>query len=310
LTLEQGATNNGFLLAAVQTKNNGEGNEVNEAIDYALAKYPQINPKKVYLTGLSNGGGVVNKYLAENKDAHLKIAAAAPMCAGWNKYFFAAQLTDQFAHTKVPIWAFHCADDEVLSPIESTYPNIKMIQAAGGKAVMTIHNTGRHGGGWQAYGYNKPGQIPATPATATEFNNPGYNLFDWFDANEIGKPAVMPRKFGEKPPVVIPPVINPGPPPVIPPITEPLPPTVDKTVTIHASFTNIHEKGNKTQWWWTDDEPIDLTLETFLVYGIYSVVDKDGPFKGLTRLSIKYVGTKKIQSVGPYKGMKAIAETK
>jgi len=73
-------------------------------IRFLIAHYP-VNPERVYLTGYSMGGYGVYSYLASYGDSS-GVAAAVPIAgSGW---------APSAKKIRVPIWAFHGADDSVV----------------------------------------------------------------------------------------------------------------------------------------------------------------------------------------------------
>jgi poly(3-hydroxybutyrate) depolymerase len=90
-------------------------NEVHDFIAYAVAKY-NVDPSRVYLTGLSCGGFGTWEYLATYGDR--QVAAAVPI-AGEGR---PAWETSGCGLASVPIWAFHGALDEVVNPNGSIVP--------------------------------------------------------------------------------------------------------------------------------------------------------------------------------------------
>ncbi|MEO6413913.1 MAG: hypothetical protein ABIO48_15095 [Pedococcus sp.] len=89
--------------------------EVRDFIAYAVAEY-DIDPARVYLTGLSCGGFGTWEYLETYGDA--QVAAAVPI-AGEGRPAWAAV---GCALASVPIWAFHGALDDVIDPQGSIVP--------------------------------------------------------------------------------------------------------------------------------------------------------------------------------------------
>jgi dienelactone hydrolase len=88
--------------------------EVNAFIDYAVAHY-NVDPKRVYLTGLSCGAYGVWEYLAKYH-ATLKAAAAVPIAGdarpAWSPNWCGLGAT--------PLWTFNGALDDVVNPLGST----------------------------------------------------------------------------------------------------------------------------------------------------------------------------------------------
>lgn len=101
-------------------------------LDAAAAKY-RIDPKRIYLTGLSTGGYGTWKLAATYPD---RFAAIVPLC-GYSGEDFASRLTT------MPTWAFHNnLDMFVLS--SSTKDTVNAINTLGGHAKMTIYGAIGH----------------------------------------------------------------------------------------------------------------------------------------------------------------------
>ena len=89
--------------------------EVHDFIAYALDAY-DVDPARVYLTGLSCGGYGTWEYLGDYADA--QVTAAVPI-AGEGRPAWQTAGCDLGA---VPLWAFHGALDDVVNPAGSTVP--------------------------------------------------------------------------------------------------------------------------------------------------------------------------------------------
>jgi predicted peptidase len=76
-------------------------------IDRAIAEH-SVDPSRLYVTGLSMGGGGVWNFLNAYPD---RIAAAVPICAvSPSSSFLPASVVDE------PVWAFHARNDTTVSP--------------------------------------------------------------------------------------------------------------------------------------------------------------------------------------------------
>lgn len=96
-------------------------------LDHLLANY-HIDPKRVYLTGLSMGG--YGTWAAIGKYAN-RFAAAAPICGGGDP-------ATAKGIGKLPVWAFHGEDDRVVS-VERSREMVKAIEAVEGNAKLTVY---------------------------------------------------------------------------------------------------------------------------------------------------------------------------
>jgi predicted peptidase len=92
----------------------------------AVMKQKQIDPERVYLTGLSMGGYGAWSLTAENPDL---FAAVAPICGGGDPVT-AKRLVN------VPIWAVHGTADRTI-PAEQSQRMIAAIRKAGGQPNYT-----------------------------------------------------------------------------------------------------------------------------------------------------------------------------
>lgn len=106
-----------------------------------------VDPSRIYLTGLSQGGHGTWAIAAKHPDL---FAAIAPIC-GWGDQRIASKLT------KMPIWVFHGEKDDVVS-VERSKEMERYLQEAGGSCKLTIYPGVGHGS-WDA-AYAEP-DLPA-----------------------------------------------------------------------------------------------------------------------------------------------------
>lgn len=92
----------------------------------ALLKEFSIDPKRLYITGLSMGGYGTWDIITRNPDT---FAAAVPVCGGGDP-----ANVDKIA--KLPIWIFHGGKDPVVKP-ERSREMVAAIKNAGGEAKYT-----------------------------------------------------------------------------------------------------------------------------------------------------------------------------
>ncbi len=128
-------------------------------LDEIMARYA-VDPRRVYLTGLSMGGFGTWSLAIEYPD---RFAAIAPICGGGIPY----QL-DRIRH--VPVWAFHGARDNIV-PLFESKRMVETLERMGGQAMLTVYPQAEHDS-WTAT-YNNPKlyewflehRRPAPPAT-------------------------------------------------------------------------------------------------------------------------------------------------
>ena len=110
--------------------------------EFILATYP-VDPARIYVTGLSMGGGGTWTLASAMPD---KIAAAAPVCG-------AGSPGDATKLRGVPLWAFHAVDDPTVKFPETTQ--------AWFDAILTDLGANQAGGAMNGY------QKSAQPMTGT-----------------------------------------------------------------------------------------------------------------------------------------------
>jgi predicted peptidase len=101
---------------------------LNALLDEVLAKY-KCDPDRVYLTGLSMGGGGTWMWAAANPE---RFAAIVPICGYRNDPKQAAKLKD------MPIWAFHGDKDNAV-PLSKSEVMVKAVNDAGGNAKLKVY---------------------------------------------------------------------------------------------------------------------------------------------------------------------------
>ncbi len=99
----------------------------------ALPKEFRIDPKRVYLTGLSMGGFGTWDLLARQPD---RFAAAIPICGGGLE-------SAAPAFAKVPLWVFHGTLDPLVNPAHSRRM-VEAVRKAGGRPGFTEYPGVRH----------------------------------------------------------------------------------------------------------------------------------------------------------------------
>src|SRR5688572_9217596 len=122
----------------------------------------RIDTNRIYLTGLSLGGGGVWQYAGSSLSNAKKFAAIAPVCGTCQSVNWC-----NFSTAKLPVWAFHSSDDGVvgagctnnaINNINNCNPEVKPIK--------TLWPDGNHWIWDRAYD--------------REYNWQSPNLFEWF----------------------------------------------------------------------------------------------------------------------------------
>lgn len=111
-----------------------------EALLAAVSKSHRIDPKRVYLTGLSRGGHATWRWAAKRPEL---FAAIAPV-SGWGDAVSACRLKD------MPVWAFHGDRDDVVKP-EGSFFMVQAVRACGGNPRLTIYPGTGHDGWTPTY---------------------------------------------------------------------------------------------------------------------------------------------------------------
>lgn len=120
-----------------------------------------VDPQRIYLTGLSMGGFGTWHLAAEYPH---RFAAIAPICGGgpWQYGF-----PDRVAEIKhIPAWVFHGAKDDVV-PLEASQIMVEKLNACGGDVCFTIYPEAKHDSWTETY------------------NNPA--LYEWFLQHKTGE---------------------------------------------------------------------------------------------------------------------------
>ena len=155
-----------FIIVAPQCPEHGwwRGPELKAYIDNMLTEY-RVDLNRVYCTGLSMGGYGTWSLALESPDL---FAAIAPICGGGDPED-AKRLKD------LPIWVFHGVKDKAV-PFDSSKQMVDALKKVGAPVAFTAYPEAGHNSWSAAYDNDK--------------------LYEWFLANERGKPAVkVDKKF-------------------------------------------------------------------------------------------------------------------
>lgn len=152
-----------FILISPQLKNNygtWPAWYIDEVVEH-VKTYLRVDESRIYVTGLSLGGGGAWVY-AENYPE--KIAALAPICGGYNSTSNACKISQNH----VPVWAFH-GDKDTVVPLSRTTNMVNAINACvpapSPTALLTVYAGVAHNA-WD-YSYR----------TDNSLHTP--NLYDW-----------------------------------------------------------------------------------------------------------------------------------
>lgn len=148
-----------FIVVSPQFKKWPSNTDVKSVLDYAVKHY-RVDTSRIYVTGLSMGGGVTWEFNAQFGSS---VAAIAPICGGsWPDPKRAAKL----AAFDIPVWAFHNLDDKTV-PVSYTVDYVNEINShqPAVKAKYTTWPTGGHDSWTKAY----------DPSTKSD----GKNVYEW-----------------------------------------------------------------------------------------------------------------------------------
>lgn len=116
-----------------------------------------VDPLRVYLTGLSMGGFGTWHLAAEYPH---RFAAIAPICGGVSWMYGFPQRVSEIAH--VPTWVFHGAKDSIV-PVKASEDMVSALKDCGSDVRFTVYPEADHDSWTETY------------------NNP--ELYDWFLAH-------------------------------------------------------------------------------------------------------------------------------
>ena len=118
--------------------------ELIQLVDNAI-QHLNVDPNRVYVTGLSMGGYGTWRLASTYPD---RFAAAVPICGGGEPDTMAGALA------RVPIWAFHGAKDPVV-PLAESQNMVDAVQKAGGDIRLTVYPEAQHNSWTETYDNQK-----------------------------------------------------------------------------------------------------------------------------------------------------------
>jgi predicted peptidase len=154
-----GGKNYSFIVISPQFKGWPAPSDVDAVINYSVKNF-RIDETRIYITGLSMGGGATWDYASINAG---KLAAIVPICGASYPTSAKAQ---GIASSNLPVWAFHNEDDNTVS-VNTTKQYISMINIFNPSplARMTI---------WAAGGHNA-----WTKASNPAYKEDNLNIYEW-----------------------------------------------------------------------------------------------------------------------------------
>ncbi|MBL7699012.1 MAG: hypothetical protein JNK79_12685 [Chitinophagaceae bacterium] len=175
-----------FIVISPQFRQRPTAAQVNSVISYAKSKY-RVDESRVYVTGLSMGGGSTWDFSAVYGQ---NAAAIAPVCGGTKP---TTTLAGQVASKNLPIWTISSSADAVV-PIQWARDWIAWIDARNTtmapQTKLTVYSSESHNATW-ARAFN--------PTSRTD----GYNIYEWLLRYKRGTAAAPapapPTSTGGKP---------------------------------------------------------------------------------------------------------------
>ena len=148
-----------FIVVSPQFKEWPSTTDVNTIIDFMVGKY-RVDASRIYLVGLSMGGGVIWDFAG---DYSSKVAAIVPISGA---SFAAEKRCANIASNKVAVWAFHNSGDKVVASTVSK----QFVEKINGNhaepaAKLSIFESVEHDA-W-------------TKATDPNYKENGVNIYEW-----------------------------------------------------------------------------------------------------------------------------------
>ena len=137
--LEENAEAAGFILAAPLCYPNRSWSvaSLSTLLDQLEQRY-QIDPDRIYLTGLSMGGG--GSWLLAGAQPE-RFAAIVPIC-GWVR-----DVSKAADMAELPCWIHHGADDRAVT-LDNSVRMLEALQEHGSKAILTVFPQTNHENAW------------------------------------------------------------------------------------------------------------------------------------------------------------------
>jgi pimeloyl-ACP methyl ester carboxylesterase len=141
------------------------GNDIKSVIDYCVSHY-RVDQSRIYVTGLSMGGGVVWDYASMSTEAAMRVAAIVPVCGALDGNLTRGKI---IAGANLPVWALQNQNDPTVSS-QNTVDWYNAINApsapvANPPMVMTLFPASGHDAWTRAYDPN--------------YKEKGMNVYEW-----------------------------------------------------------------------------------------------------------------------------------
>jgi len=155
-----------FVIMSPQFVDWPTSNDINAIINYAINNY-NVDPTRVYLTGLSMGGGAVWEFGGDevNTTYPQKLAAMVPVCGASYPSVYRAKI---ISDNKIAVWAFH-NDGDPTAPVFYTNDYVNYINTLvpppAIPAKKTIFVSNSHDAWTKAYDPN--------------YRENGMNMYEW-----------------------------------------------------------------------------------------------------------------------------------
>jgi Secretion system C-terminal sorting domain len=113
-----------FIIISPQFKGWPSVTDTDAIIEYAMNNY-EVDRTRVYLTGLSMGGGATWDYAGDNAVYAKKLAAIFPVCGASYPWVLRAEV---IAKANLPVWATHNQGDDIV-PVSQTETYVSLINS-------------------------------------------------------------------------------------------------------------------------------------------------------------------------------------
>lgn len=163
-TFSSGGNNFSFIVICPQFQNWPSANDVDAVISYALANY-SVDLSRVYLTGLSMGGGATWDHTGSSVSRASRLAAVVPICGASTPNSSAIL---NMTSASIPVLATHNADDPIVTLSNTTgYVDGLNAQGISPSAVKIIWPSGGHDAWTKTYN------------PANKIVNGTMNVYEW-----------------------------------------------------------------------------------------------------------------------------------